>query len=107
MEPNATQQEILLITSASFSKRTWMEKDASDDHHNADREQLEKACWNGLMKELLPEIFEKPVKGKELYLWNIIEADSFIELELREYPGTFEKFHSINPYYFLSEIDYN
>ncbi|HTS44521.1 MAG TPA: hypothetical protein VMH01_09005 [Puia sp.] len=106
METISTQQEILLITGTSFSQRNWSEKNVSD-RRETDLEQLEKACWNGLMKELLPEIFEKSSDGKELYLWNIVEAESFIGLDLSEYPGPIEKADSINPYYFLSEQFYN
>ena len=107
MKDISTQQEILLVTGTSFSKRQWSEKDPSDDHPVTEQEQLEKACWDGLLKELLPEIFKKNDDGRELYLWQISEAGSFIELELCDHPESFEKIYSINPYYFLSAKDYN
>jgi hypothetical protein len=107
MKDISTQQEILLVTGTSFSKRQWSEKDPSNDQPITEQEQLEKACWDGLLKELLPEIFEKNDDGRDLYIWQISEVGSFIELELCDYPHSFEKIYSINPYSFLSEIFYN
>lgn len=104
MEKISTQQEILLVTGTKFS-RQLSENNTADNLNNS--EQLEKECWNGLLKELLPEILEKTPAGKELYLWQIVEADSFIELDLGEYPQPIEKNGSINPYSFLLTQFYN
>jgi hypothetical protein len=106
MKTISTQQEILVITGTSFSRRQWSEKNNSASPFASEREELEKACWNGLIKELLPEIFEKE-DGADLFLWQICQAESFIELEFSEYPGMTEKLFSINPYLFMQEKNYN
>jgi hypothetical protein len=101
MKTNSTQQEILLMTSTSFSSKQWCEKNDAAQNHFTDKEQLQNACWNGLLQEMLPEICKPTAENKNLYLWQINEAKSFIELELGEVPGEIEKSHSINPYSFL------
>jgi len=101
MKTNSTQQEILLITGTSFSSRQWCEKNDTGQNQFTDKEQLQNACWNGLLQEMLPEICKPTAEDKNLYLWQITEATSFIELELGEVPGEIEKYHSINPYSFL------
>jgi len=101
MKTNSTQQEILLMTGTRFSSRQWCEKNSPAQDHLTDKEQLQNACWNGLLQEMLPEICKPTAEDKNLYLWQITEAKSFIDLELGEVPGEIEKNHSINPYLFL------
>jgi hypothetical protein len=52
-----------------------------------DREQLEEACWNGLL-EIFPEIFRESANLKSLYLWQIKQAQSFLEIEMGDTPGS-------------------
>ncbi len=103
METNSTQKEILLVTGTSFSSREFCEtSDGLNYNHLTEKEKLVAACWNGLLSEMLPEIFEQHSVNKKLYLWEIREASSFIELELGEIYLELEKQFSINPYSFLS-----
>ena len=102
MKTNFAQQEILLMTGTSFSSRQWCEKNDQDNQNQlTEKEQLEEACWNGLLQEMLPEIYGKTCGDTKLYLWQIREAVSFIEIELGELPGEKEKYFSIDPYSFL------
>jgi hypothetical protein len=102
METNSTQQEILLITGTSFSSRQWSEKDGSDDKQMlSEKEKLEEACWHGLVKEMLPELFRKTDNTKKIFLWQICEGKSFLELDLGESPFEKDRVYSIDPYVFL------
>jgi hypothetical protein len=102
MKTNSTQQEILLMTGTDFSARQCCEKNDTGNQHNlTEKEQLEEACWNGLLKDMLPELCEQPGGGKKLYLWQIKEGSSFIELELGDVPVEKEKYFSIDPYSFM------
>ena len=65
-----------------------------------EREQLEEACWNGLLQEMIPEICEQTEGNKKLFLWQIKEGNSFIELELGEIPEQKDNHFSIDPYSF-------
>ena len=86
MKTTYIQQEILLIMGTTFSIRQWCEKDPGKQNNLTEKEQLEEACWNGLLPEMMPEICEIPEGNKKLFLWQIKEGKSFIELELGEIP---------------------
>jgi len=105
MKTNSTQQEILLMTNTSFAQRQWCEKD-SENKSLTPQEQFEEACANGLMQELLPEIFEVP-DNKKLYLWQMRPGFSFVQLEVGEFPLAPEKEFSLDPHNFLPETWYN
>lgn len=103
MKTNSAQQEILLVTGTSFSLREFCQTgDGLNYNHLTEKEKLEVACWNGLLPDMLPEIFEQHSVNKKLYLWEIREGSSFIELKLGEINLEFEKQFSIDPYSFLS-----
>ena len=101
MKTIATQQEILLITGTHFSEREWVEKNVEDKNKLSGSEKLEDACWNGLLDEMLPEIVEKTIDGKKLFLWHIRHCQSFLEIELSEASPIIERESSIDPYFFV------
>lgn len=94
------QQEILLITGTRFSSRLCWQKLNENDHIGSEAEQLQDACWNGLLTEMLPEVVSK---NKELYLWQIRENKSGLEIELGELPSEIDPYFSIDPYFFSQE----
>ena len=101
MKTNSTQQEILLLTGTTFSKREWIEKISGKKNNLTEIEQLEEACWNGLLHELLPEIYAHPEGNNKLFLWQIKQGKSFIDLELGDVSEETDKELSIDPYSFL------
>ncbi|MEI6949709.1 hypothetical protein V9K67_21155 [Paraflavisolibacter sp. H34] len=105
MQTNALHQEILLVTTSSLSRRQLTHKDAAAGRKPATpSEQLEEACWNGLLEELLPEVMVKPALGKRLYVWHIRQGRGLLRIALGEYPLAVDKYTSINPDFFLSEM---
>ena len=103
MKAKSTQQEILLITGTRFSSRQWCKNDAADKSGSlTDPEQLEEACWNGLWKELLPEICWQETGEEKIYLWQVKQASSFLELELGNCPAEKDNYFSIDPYSFIA-----
>ncbi len=102
METRSTQQEILVMTGTSFSSRQWCEKDESNENQNrlSDKEQLQEALWNGLIREMIPEICERSADGKSLYLREIREAESFIALEMGDLGELSDPYYSIDPHNF-------
>jgi hypothetical protein len=103
MKENSTQQEILLMTATTFAARQWADKDENNGQGSG-KDPLQNACWNGMLKDMLPEIYQHDA-GKNLYLWRINEGLSFLELNLGEFPADKENEHSINPHYFLSHLN--
>ena len=107
METNAVQQEILVLKNTSFAQRELFEKDALQNGQNLTHaEQLEAACWNGWLNQMLPEIVDTSATGKDLYLWEIMQARSFLNMVLCEYPQTVDVQFSINPYAVLTTVCY-
>lgn len=107
MERQSTQQEILLMTGSTFFQHQLCEKNESDSNkHLSYKEQLEEACWNGMLDELLPGIVEKSVEGKTLLLWQIRHCNAFLEIDLMETPMEADPFYSVDPYLFL-QASYN
>jgi|SRR5215831_1654690 len=105
MKANFTQQEILLMTNTTFSQRQWCEKENTDHHGSLScTEQLEDACWNGVIYEMFPGIVEKSAEGKRLYLWQIYHGTSFLQLELCEQPRLIDLWFSINPHAFIPTV---
>jgi hypothetical protein len=107
MEPNFTQQEVLLNMDTQFAHRQWADKDASGSANLTAIEKLEKACWDGLVKELIPELDITLESNKNLRLWQVHETHSFLALDFYEYPGPKEKEASIDPYLFMDELRRN
>ncbi|MBS1932931.1 MAG: hypothetical protein JST96_02960 [Bacteroidetes bacterium] len=71
-------------------------------------EQLEDACMNGLLYEILPGMINKTRMGKRLLIWQAKRKTGCLEMELGEmnyceidYP------FSISPNYFMPEKSLN
>ena len=106
MKTDSTQREILLVTNNFFAQREWCNIEMNNDKNRTSQEQMEEACANGLIYEILPEIFEAP-KDKQLYLWQIRPGFSFLQLQYGEFPLAIEKSTSIDPHDSLSYMCYN
>ncbi|MEO6330442.1 MAG: hypothetical protein ABIO55_16020 [Ginsengibacter sp.] len=104
MKTQSVQQEILLMTGSKFSAREWAEKNVIDNKKLSGIEQLEEACWNGLLDEMLPELVQKTTKGKKLSLWHIRHCRSFLGIELSESSPLIEAESSVDPYFFLPAL---
>src|SRR5258705_13529882 len=97
MDINIIQQEVLLLTGTTFSQRQLCGRnDENDNGKLAESEKLEKAIWDGLFGELLPEI----ITNKKLQIWQIWDTEFSLQIELSKYPSR-ERSSSINPHYFL------
>lgn len=108
MKANSTQLEILILTGTTFSANQLSDKnEGSNKPGRTEKEMLTEACWNGMLTSMLPEICEQIPEGKKIYLWEIKEADAFIELELGELQEEKDKYFSINPYTFVAEQPLN
>jgi len=98
------QQQILLFTGTHFSSRQCFQAKKRENNFS-EADELQDACWNGLLKEMLPEICE--ADNKDLYLWQIRENKTCIDIEIGELPSEVEDFSSIDPYAFLESACLN
>lgn len=103
MNTDILQQEILLVTGTTFSQRELSSRDdANDSNELSESEKLERALWDRLLDDVLPEI----VTNHKLRIWQIGDTESSLLIELSEYPSKQKQF-SVNPYYFLRTMKYN
>ena len=108
MAQNYIQVEVLLMTGTTFSAGNWVKNDDDPTSRQpSEIERLQEACWNGLLKTVLPELWIGPRDGGKLYLWEVKEAEAFLELELSEVPPKIDHRWSLRPHSFLSFQVYN
>lgn len=105
MKQEIINHEVLLLTGTHFSKRQFCEKsrDRADDSYSSC---LQDACWNGLVFEILPG-FKSPFEKNSGYTWEVVPAESFIEVKIGATPYDIERSISLNPHLFLSEKNIN
>ena len=102
MEPQVINQEILLFTGSSFCSRKFCR--GNNDQSNTDHspiEELEKACWDGMLCEMLPELVGNSLQHRNSYIWNTASGVNFLCINLGIGLTTIEKQTSIDPYFFL------
>ncbi|MDP4218045.1 MAG: hypothetical protein Q8927_17720 [Bacteroidota bacterium] len=105
MEPIYAQQEILLLTGTTLAATNLCNMSETEGKEDlTTNERLEEACWNGVLRELLPEVYLQPGEGRNLFLWQIREGESVLEINLGEVPLPIDRAFSIIPHYFIAEI---
>ena len=104
MKPQAINQEILLFTDTSFSNRPFCQKDTDDNEgkNYSAMEELERACWDGMLNELLPELAGRSLQPNNNYIWNTVSGVNFLCISMGPHPVQVEKETSLDPYLFLS-----
>jgi hypothetical protein len=108
MAQNYAQVEVLLMTGTTFSAGNWVKKDDEPTGRQpSEIEQLQEACWNGLLKTMLPELWIDAPNGGNLYLWEVKEAEVFLTLELSEVPLPIDPRWSLAAASFLYCQNYN
>jgi hypothetical protein len=108
MAQKYVQVEVLLMTGTTFSAGNWVKKDdEATGRQPSEIERLQEACWNGLLKTMLPELWIASPNGGNLYLWEVKEGEAFLALELSEVPLPIDPRWSLTPHSFLSCQDYN
>lgn len=104
----SAQQEIILVSGSRFATRQYIERDVADNSGQKSAEdRFKDACWNGLLREILPEIFIMSGNHPGLYLWQMREAQHILALEMAEFPTEIDLHQSIDPYYFLDVQGYS
>ena len=97
------QQEILLACNSQFFSKIYFDKcNESSSDISMEWEKIEEACWNGLLEEVLPEIFTMVIFVRPIYVWKIREYNSIMEIDMGEYPARKDNYFTIDPYKFLA-----
>ena len=103
------QQEVLLVNGTSFACRQYAEKNRPvlSDNYLTQHEKLKEACWNGMLKSMIPELFFLFTPDIKLYLWQMRECENLLTLEMSEEPTELDYYSSIDPYCFMETQLYN
>lgn len=97
-----TQQEVLLVTGSRFANRQYCEKDGNEQAKSLPQsEKLKEACWNGLLKDILPELFFMVNPEAKMFLWQMRECQNLLAMEMAEEPCEIDYYASIDPYCFI------
>ena len=108
MANESTQQEILLVTGSGFANRPYTEKDSSESAKNlSQQDKFKEACWNGLLKDILPEVFALSNSSEKIFLWQMRECRHVLSLELASGPCEIVLHASIDPYCFSDVLPLN
>ena len=108
MRPISFSREILVVTTSSFAQKELCERDSRDESSQlTPTEQLEAACWNGLLNELLPEIMIDFGCDEEIYLWQVETSSSYLRLSLGALNPDFTSDFTIDPHILLHEKEMN
>src|SRR5690349_6153281 len=104
MKPDPNFREILFMITTSFSQRELCETNSFENKSSLSRtEQLEAACWNGLLDEMLPEIMHTSSGNGKLFLWQVETRTSFLRISMGAHAPAFEKYFALDPHIFLGE----
>lgn len=96
MEP-VIFQEILLAHQSNFFQKEFYQQNYSPDFSWLHaKEQLAEACWNGILKEMLPELWTR------LRMNQINEGNQFLNVCLGQDDERNNTCFSLNPYFFLN-----
>jgi len=103
-----TQQEIIIVNGTQFANRQYCEQNnTSNNNYLSQHEKLKEACWNGLLKDMMPELFFNFTPDVKLFLWQMRECENIITLEMSENPIELDYYASIDPYCFMEIQEYN
>lgn len=64
-------------------------------------EELEKACWDGMLYELFPELPGSFSAKCESFIWQITGGKNFLYISMGTHPNIVDKETNIDPYFFM------
>jgi hypothetical protein len=109
MKPIATNQEILLYIGSTFSNREFSKPGKQNNRLATDYpwEELERACWAGMLFELLPELSIDAFARNKTCIWNILSGEHSLLINQGTDPNPAEAVFSIDPRLFLTATGFN
>ena len=102
MKPTNIHHEILLIANTGLVNKQLIRNEENDpDNRPTSIEELEKACWNGILYEMFPEILGNVYPKCQNFLQQVLTGRNFLCINLGAYPQAGERDASIDPYLFM------
>ena len=99
---NTHHHEIVLFTGTSLTNKqlTNTEQNSNGKKYSA-VEELEKACWNGILYEMFPDILGSTYPKCKSFLWHVLAGKNFVYINIGATPVMADHETSIDPYFFL------
>ena len=107
MQNSSIQVELLLVAGTSLTMLDLCEKESAKIGNLSVEEQLEQACWNGLLDDLFPEFIQLPMEERKYFIWQIRQGASLLQIQLSDSVIEMAAQSSIDPYLFLSSVRNN
>lgn len=105
MKPTTTHHEILLFTGTGLTSRQLTSREENNNGKSYSAiEELEKACWNGIVFEMFPEIFGGLYPKCESFLWHVLTGKNFLYINIGPTPVVAEHDTSIDPYFYMMSV---
>jgi hypothetical protein len=105
MKTTSIHHEILLFAGTSLAGKplvnTW--ENGNGKTYSA-IEELEKACWNGMIHEMFPEILSSFYPKCECFMWHVLTGKNFLYINIGPNPVMTEHDTSIDPYFFMMNV---
>jgi len=103
MKTTSIHHEILLFTGTSLASRQLTSIEGTEQGKKYSViEELEKACWNGIIYEMFPEILGSFSTKCESFLWHVLTGKNFLYINIGPNPPAIDEHEtSIDPYFFM------
>lgn len=101
MTTQTIHHEIMIFTGTRFASREFCSREENNSRTYSASEELEKACWAGLLGELLPEIAGDPNHKTESFIWNIVSGKNYLYITMGPHPQVPDSETSIDPYFMM------
>ena len=100
--PITHHHEILLFTGTSLTNRQLANTEGNSQVRKYSAiEELEKACWDGILYEMFPEILGSTYPKCESFLWHVLTGKNFVYVNIGATPVMADHDTSIDPYFFM------
>lgn len=105
MKQTTIHHEILFYTSSSFSRRCVCGREEKDtDKKFLLGEDLERACWDGMLYEMFPEILGSFSTKCESFIWHIMKGKNCLRIRIGPTSVRRGDAASIDPYFFMFSV---
>ena len=107
MKPSIANQEIMLHAGSRFFKREFCPTGKNKKPGPGSQpEELEGACWAGMLFELLPEL-STSFPGSRPFIWDVHSIGHFVLINQGTEPRQVDSAFSIDPYCFVNDTRRN
>jgi hypothetical protein len=101
MKPTSKHHEILLFTGSRLASKQFTSKEENNKSKPFTAiEELEKACWNGMLLEMFPEILGSTYPKCQSFLWHVLAGKNYVYINIGPHPVNVDHETSIDPYFF-------